>query len=110
MYVFDLKGGEGVLGPDRYELLKDADVVGITATVFLTHTFDKVMSHVNSSAIKVMIGPTTPMHNLLFDMGFHALCGVGILNWEELVLGASQGGNLKQLGGFSYLTAVRGKR
>ena len=105
--VFELREIAHTYGPKDYGMLSQADVVAVTGTVFLTHTLDQVLGHVSPDAVKIMVGPTTPMHPVIFDIGFHALCGIGIRNWEALLLGVSQGGSLKQIEGIEYLTALR---
>ena len=42
-------------------MLQQAEVVAMTGTVFLTHTLDQVLAHINRNAYTLMVGPTTRM-------------------------------------------------
>ena len=106
LLVFDLRPDMGH-GPKDYPLLRDMDCVAVTGTVFLTHTLDILLAHIPDHAYTLMVGPTTPMHERLFDIGFNALCGVEVTSAEQAVLGVCQGATLKQVNGLRYVTAVK---
>ncbi len=105
--VFDLRPGFGQYGPGDYPLLQQAEVVAVTGTVFLTHTLDQVLAHINRSAYTLMVGPTTPMSPALFELGFDALCGVQVESFEQVNLAVSQGASLKQVTGLRFVTGVK---
>lgn len=55
--------------------LPDADVVVVTSTVLINHTFDEVLSSTRPDAYVILLGPSTPLSPVLFDFGVDALCG-----------------------------------
>jgi len=57
------------------ELLPDADVVAITGSTFINKTFLDVMKYVNHKAFVIVLGPSTPISEILFDYGVNAVCG-----------------------------------
>ena len=74
--VFELNPQPGDLSAVEIpERLAEADIVAVTATTLINHTFERVMAAVNPDAYVVMLGPSTPLNPVLFDFGIDALCG-----------------------------------
>lgn len=57
------------------ELLPRAEVVAVTATTLLNGTLAQVLGMVKPQAYTLMLGPSTPLHPALLEMGFDLLCG-----------------------------------
>ncbi|HDS16725.1 MAG TPA: hypothetical protein ENN66_09015 [Proteobacteria bacterium] len=74
-WVFELNPQGADLGPESYaEILPQADFVLLTATTLINHTFTEVLSLCPNS-FNVLVGPSTPLHPLLFDYGIDCLAG-----------------------------------
>lgn len=103
--VFELDPLPGDHHADRLpKLLPECDVIGITSTTLLNKTLTQVLSYCQKDAIKILIGPSTPLTPLMFDYGIDFLCGVTIREREHLAKQISQGATLKQLSGIEYIT------
>ena len=89
------------------ELLPKCDVVGITATTLINHSFETVMGYCKKDALKIMIGPSTPMTPILFDYGIDVLAGSKVLNSNTVLKQIQQGANFRQLSDIELLTYFR---
>jgi uncharacterized protein (DUF4213/DUF364 family) len=98
MAVMDLRPGEGDTPPEvAAEVLPKADLVALSATSLINHTFEKLIALCQPSALVLMLGPSTPLSPVLFDHCVHILAG-SIVEDERAVLGAvSQGATFRQI-------------
>lgn len=64
--------------------LPQADVVALTATTLTNHTFHDVIQHMSPDSYKIILGPSTPLSQVLFDYGFHAVCGTRIRDYDHV--------------------------
>ncbi len=91
--------------------LPKADIVAITATTILNKTFDELISFCRPDATVVMLGPSTPLSPVLFDLGVNVLSGTRVLDVAETLLGIAQGSSIHQLkerGKVEFITAEAG--
>jgi uncharacterized protein (DUF4213/DUF364 family) len=88
-------------------ILPSAEVVAISGTTLINHTLGSIMPLVDASAFVLMLGPSTPMHPLLFEHGFDALCGTWVEEPALALMTASQGAVLKQISGGRHMVAWR---
>lgn len=100
-------------GEDEYpaeaapELISQADLVAITSSALINHTLDGLLSHCPSRATVMLLGPSTPLSNVLFDHGITIMSGARVID-EEAVLGSvGQGASFRQVEGVKLLTFVR---
>ncbi|MGC9513732.1 MAG: Rossmann-like domain-containing protein [Fidelibacterota bacterium] len=83
LMIFEKSPQEGDWGEeDIPEQLPRADVVALTATTLTNHTFHEVIRHMSPESYKIILGPTTPLSPVLFDYGFHAVCGTVIRDYD----------------------------
>jgi uncharacterized protein (DUF4213/DUF364 family) len=83
LMIFEKSPQEGDWGEgDIPEQLPRADVVALTATTLTNHTFHEVIRHMSPESYKIILGPTTPLSPVLFDYGFHAVCGTLIRDYD----------------------------
>jgi len=87
-------------------ILAKADVVGITGTTLINHTFEGLMELCKNSFV-VVLGPSTPLSPVLFDYGVDALSGVEVTDADSVLHSISEGANFRQVskgGGVRLLT------
>ncbi len=81
LWVLELRPQAGDLPADQAPaVLPDADVVAMSATTLINHTIDELLALCRPDSFKIMLGPTTPLSPVLFDVGFDALSGVRVTN------------------------------
>jgi uncharacterized protein (DUF4213/DUF364 family) len=93
--VLERRPGEGDLPDAACEyILPQQDFVFMTATTLLNKPFPRLLE-LSKNAFKVMVGPSTPMTPLSFELGIDALAGTVVLNadsvWQAAQEGAARG-------------------
>lgn len=105
LWVFEKRMQEGDLPEAEIEnLLPECDVIGISATTLINHTFEKILNICRTDAFKVMLGASTPMLPLLFDYGLDILSGCKVIDAESTFITVSQGATFKQIKGIKLLS------
>ncbi|MFN2225459.1 MAG: Rossmann-like domain-containing protein [Anaerolineae bacterium] len=112
-WVLELRPGPGDLPADQADVvLPQADVVALTGTSLLNHTFDDLRALCRPDAFVLLLGPSVPMVPLLFDLGMDALSGTLVDDPARVLLSVGQGASFRQIkrgGGLRLLTWVRGE-
>jgi uncharacterized protein (DUF4213/DUF364 family) len=110
-WVLELRPGPGDLPADQADLvLPQADVVALTGTSLLNHTFDDLRALCRPDAFVLLLGPSVPMVPLLFDRGMDALSGTVVDDPTRVLLSVGQGASFRQIkrgGGLRLLTWVK---
>lgn len=105
LWVFELQPWPGDLGVEKMAaLLPECDVVGITATTLINHTFGQVIDLCQNKSLKILLGPSTPMTPLLFDYNIDILAGAKVINDMDTKRMIKQGANFRQLKSVKLLT------
>ncbi len=108
LFVFDTNPQKGVLPPEKEsEFLPSADVVAITGTSLINHTFERVLSSIRKNAYKVMLGPSVPLSPVLFDYGIDAISGTIVEEIDLLLNYLLQAAPFKELPGKRLVTVFR---
>jgi len=89
--------GEDLPAKAAIEVIPRAEVVAITGTTLLNHTFEGLMALCRRDAIVLVLGPSTPLSPLLFKHGVHLLSGSVVEDIEAVLRAVSQGANFRQL-------------
>lgn len=89
------------------ELIPHAEVVAITATTLLNGTLDRIVGLIVPGTYVVMLGPSTPYANCLFESGFDVLCGTVVDDDEAVVRAVSQGAVTGQIPGVRRVCLFR---
>jgi uncharacterized protein (DUF4213/DUF364 family) len=79
------------------EIIPQADVLAITAMTLLNRTFDDLIALRHPGIPTLIVGPTTPLSPVLFEMGATILSGAVVENIDAVLSGVMQGANFHQL-------------
>lgn len=112
LWVFELPGrgrpGD-ITGKEIETLLPQAEVVAISSTTLINHSLGKILSLTAPDAVKILLGPSTPLSPILFDHGFDVLSGSIVTDRNRALESISQGANFRQVKGVRKVTMRRKK-
>jgi uncharacterized protein (DUF4213/DUF364 family) len=107
-WVLELRPGPGELHASQApELLPQADVVALTGTSLINHTFDDLIGLCRPDAFVLLLGPSAPLTSVLFQIGVSAISGTRVHDAEQVTRSLSQGATYRQIkrrGGVRLLT------
>jgi uncharacterized protein (DUF4213/DUF364 family) len=89
------------------EILPHADVVALSGTTLINHTFDALIELCRPDAFVVLVGASAPLSPVLFECGVDAICGTRVLAVEDAVRAISQGATFRQIPGRRPLTLLK---
>jgi len=92
-------GAERISEEEGYQLLPEADVVAITGSSLINHTFERIMSNCKSASFKIMLGPSTPLSPVLFDYGLDAIGGALVEVVNTVLAEVERGAAFRRLKG-----------
>lgn len=110
LWVFERGSGRRPddLGSEHVpEVLPHADVVAISATTIINHTVDGILACVDPGALTLMLGPSTPMAPVLFELGVDVLAGSIIEDPEAVLKAVGQGAVTGQITGVRRVMLTR---
>jgi uncharacterized protein len=88
-------------------LLPDAEIVAITGSTIINHTIDTILPHVRPGSIVVMLGPSTPLNERLFECGIHALFGVRVADVEQVKASVLDGAGFQKIQGLQRMAMFK---
>lgn len=100
--IFELEGRcqEGDIPCTRFaEYLPREDIIVMTSSTLLTHAAEQILGYCRPDAYRMIVGPTVPLHPVLWSFGFDAVCGNVIHDDGQVSRAVREGGNHKQLTG-----------
>lgn len=98
---------------DAVEFLPRSDVVAISGTTLINHTLSHLLGLCPGRSLKLLLGPTTPLTEVLFDHGIDVVSGSLVVDEERVLASVGEGADfrhLKRSGGVQLLTMARDKR
>lgn len=102
--VFEKDPGEGDIDAAMIpEKMPDADVVALTATTLCNGSLAGILSHCRDDAVKLIIGPTTPLSSATFDLGFDYVAGSIVEDLTLLKEGIQKGVSFKEVKGVRHV-------
>ncbi len=108
LWVFEKRMQPGDLHASEMEnYLPRCDVIGISATTLINHSLTEVLKYCSKDSFKVMLGATTPMIPVLFDVGIDVLSGCKVVKKDLVFSAISQGASFKQIEGIKLLNMFR---
>jgi hypothetical protein len=110
-WVVELDPRPGDVSAERSaEVLSQADVVALTGTSLINHTFDEVMDLCRPGAFVLLLGPSAPLTPVLFEVGIQAVSGTRVSDPDTVLRMVEQGATFRQIkrsGGVRLLTMAR---
>lgn len=105
--VFELTPRDGEHGEDEIpHLLPQADVVAITSSTLVNHSLDGILAAVRPGAEVMLLGPSTPLSLLLFDLGISVASGVEIVDPDAAVEDVAAGHGFRGVRGLRRVSLV----
>ena len=89
--------GEDLPADAASKVIPQADVLAITGTALINHTFEGLMALRHPDALVLILGPSTPLSPLLFDHGVNLLSGSVVEDVDSVLRAVSQGANFRQV-------------
>ena len=95
--------GEDLPAEAAEDILPQADVVGLTGTSLINHTFPGLMKLCKSKFV-VMVGPTSPLSPVMFDYGVDVISGARVIQPQRMLACITEGAMFKQIEGLKLLS------
>jgi uncharacterized protein (DUF4213/DUF364 family) len=107
-WVLELKPKPGDLPADRAAmLLPDADVVAITSTSIINHTFEELIELCRPDAFVIVLGGSTPLSPVLFDFNVDVAAGIAVRDVRAVVRAVTHGATFRQIPGKQLVAIAR---
>lgn len=107
-WVLELNPHPGDLPAEQAgRVLPQADVVALTGTSLINHTFDDLIGLCNPDAFVVLLGGSAPLTPVLFDCGVSAVAGTRVVDVPAAVRAVGEGATFRQIPGKRLLTMMR---
>ena len=81
------------------EIIPQCDVVAITGTALINHTFEDLLGLCRPDAAIMVLGPSTPLSPVLFDHGVDVISGTKVVDTALVLRLISQGATFRQVKG-----------
>jgi uncharacterized protein (DUF4213/DUF364 family) len=100
LWVLERRPMEGEQGAEEAShIIPEADVVAITGTSLINHTFEELLALCRRDSSIMVLGPTTPLSPVLFDYGVDVISGTKVVDAELVLRLISQGATFRQVKG-----------
>lgn len=105
IWVIDLQPAEGEFSPAQAaQILPKADVLAMTGNTLINKAAEDYLAMCRPDALKIMMGPSTPMTPVLFEHGLDILAGVQVVDPTLVHRYISQGATFSQVRGIEKIT------
>ena len=110
-WVLELRPGPSDLPASQApDLLPRADVVALTGTSLINHSFDQLIGLCRPDAFVLLLGPSAPLAPVLFELGVDAVSGTRVHDPALVLRSVAQGATFRQIkrrGGQRLLTWIQ---
>lgn len=90
-FLLEMNPQPGELPPyAAEEVIPESDLVIITGTSLINKTLQRLLE-LSRNSIAIVLGPSTPMSDVLFDFGASVIAGVRVVDQEKLFRSVAQG-------------------
>ena len=109
-WVVEKRPRPGDVSADRVaEILPQADVVALTGTSLLNHTYDDLVRLCRPDAFVLVLGPSTPLLPVLLQDSVDGVSGTWVVDPQRVLRSVAQGATFRQIkrgGGLRLLTMM----
>jgi len=110
-WVLELRPRPGDLAAGQAaDVLPQADVVALTGTSLLNHTFDDLIALCRPEAFVVLLGASAPLSPVLLERGVDAISGTKVVDIAAALGAVGEGATFRQIPGKRLLTMARRER
>jgi uncharacterized protein (DUF4213/DUF364 family) len=107
-WVLELRPRPGDLAASQAAgVLPQADVVALTGTSLLNHTFDELIGLCRPEAFLILLGASAPLTPVLLGRGVHAVSGTKVVDVQAVLRAVGEGATFRQIPGKRLLTLMR---
>lgn len=107
-WVLELHPRPGDLAASQAaEVLPLADVVALTGTSLLNHTFDDLIALCRPETFIVLLGASAPLSPVLLERGVAAVSGTRVIDVPAVLGAVGEGATFRQIPGKRLLTMMR---
>ncbi|MDD3846605.1 MAG: DUF364 domain-containing protein [Syntrophorhabdaceae bacterium] len=92
------------------DLIPQSDIVVISSTTIINRTLGDILERCREGAVKMLLGPSTPMTETLFTLGIDMLSGSVVTDKDTVLRSVSEGVSFMQLkrrGGVRFVSMVK---
>jgi uncharacterized protein (DUF4213/DUF364 family) len=92
------------------DFLPQSDIVVISSTTLINNTLPGILGLCRTGSIKMLLGPTTPLSEVLFEYGIDMLAGSVVTEKDVVLRSVSEGATFMQLkmkGGIRFVSIIK---
>ncbi|HAX61939.1 MAG TPA: hypothetical protein DCX95_05225 [Elusimicrobia bacterium] len=89
--------GDDLAETDAENFLPLSDIIAISGTTLINHTFEKLVSLCPKKSIKIVLGPSAPLSPILFDFGIDYISGCEVTDTDIILKFITEGATFRQL-------------
>lgn len=89
------------------DLLPQADIVAITSSALINHTFQDLLKYCRPQALVMALGPSTPLSPVMFQHGVDMLAGSQVVDELAVLRTVGQGAGFSQVEGVRRVTFTK---
>jgi len=89
------------------DLIPRADIVALTASALINHTLDDLLSLCRPESLVMILGPSTPLSQVLFRHGATIIAGSRVIDEAGVLNSIGQGAIFQQVKGVHLLAFTR---
>ncbi|MFP3869696.1 MAG: Rossmann-like domain-containing protein [Syntrophobacteria bacterium] len=100
LWVMEKQPRAGDLSEEEgYQVLAEADVVAITGTSLINHTFERILASCAPQSFKIMLGPSAPLSPVVLDFGIDVIGGTLVEKTATVLAMVEGGASFRRLNG-----------
>jgi uncharacterized protein (DUF4213/DUF364 family) len=105
LWVLELRPQPGEYSAEQApEIIPQAEVVAITSSSLINHTLDGLLKLIRPETKVMLLGPSTPLTPVLFDLGVDLLSGVEVIEVEAALASVIEGVTFRRMKGVRRVT------
>jgi uncharacterized protein (DUF4213/DUF364 family) len=111
LWIMEKEPRAGDLSEEEgYQALARADVVAVTGTSLINHTFDRILASCQPGSFKIMLGPSTPLSPILLEFGLDVIGGALVEDEATVLTMVEKGVVFRRLKGIRTVVMAKDPR